>query len=169
MNAEGSDGDAELRSELEELTSQIHATMNEVAALRHPMMDHDRVEAAVDELAAIVAATEVATEHILASAERLEALAESLSEEQAGEIGDTVTHIYEACNFQDITGQRISKVMALLRDVDDRLIAMIRHYGHDRFAQIPAPASARDDSALLNGPSLNKSGLQQDSIDALFG
>ncbi|MCB1971841.1 MAG: protein phosphatase CheZ [Geminicoccaceae bacterium] len=169
MSAEHSDQDAELREELEELTCQIQATMREVATLRHPMMGHDRVEAAVDELAAIVAATEVATEHILAAAEKLDGIAENLDSEQAAEIGSTVTNIYEACNFQDITGQRISKVMALLRDVDSRLLAMIKHYGQDRFAALPAPSNITREASLLNGPALHRNGLQQDSIDALFG
>ena len=161
---------SEFQNELTSLTNKIHATMKEVAAIRHPLMNQDRVETAVDELAAIVAATEIATEQILVAAEKLEMLAGRLEPEHGDEMAVTITSIYEACNFQDITGQRISKVMGLLRDVDDRLIAIIDHFGADRFAQIPAPQKIDpNDTNLLNGPALNDSGLEQNSIDVLFG
>ena len=163
---------ANFQEELQVLTQKIHSTMQEVAGIRHPMMHHDRVQSAVDELAAIVAATEVATDQILEAAEKLETISESINQEGsssfAEELQQTVTGIYEACNFQDITGQRISKVMTLLRDVDERLMAMIELLGRENFAQIELPeSSSSNDQSLLNGPSLG-GGMGQDSVDSLF-
>lgn len=159
-----------LREELEELASKIDATMEEVAAIRHPMMQHDRVNSAVDELAAIVAATEVATEQILDAAEQLEEMTEGLDEVVANKIGEVVTGIYEASNFQDITGQRITKVTSLLRELDDRLASIVETYGEDAFVMIPPPAAAEGDAALLNGPASANTGggMGQDNIDSLF-
>lgn len=166
----------QLQAELQDLSNKIQRTMREVATIRHPMMENDRVQSAVDELGAIVAATELATEQILTAAETIEN-----SFDAAGEAGppaaereaaiEAVTSIYEACNFQDITGQRITRVMTLLRDVDERLVAIIEHVGRDRFiaeATPPEPEPHDSDKALLNGPAAGGSGLQQASIDSLF-
>lgn len=161
----------QLKAELEDLSSTIQRTMREVATIRHPMMENDRVQSAVDELGAIVAATELATQQILTAAETIEASVEAIASGDAEAAVDAVTSIYEACNFQDITGQRITRVMTLLRDVDERLLAIIEHFGFDRFvAEAPPPAAGPEcaDKALLNGPAIAGSGLQQDSIDSLF-
>lgn len=162
-----------LREELFELASKIDSTMREVATIRHPMMQDDRITTAVDELGAIVAATEVATTSILDAAERLEQVSEEVraaGSEKAGEdIVDAVTQIYEACNFQDITGQRVNRVMVLLREIDERLITIISEIGEERFATVPGPEQPEGDHSLLNGPAIANNGLGQASIDALFG
>jgi chemotaxis protein CheZ len=168
----------QLRVELQDLSDTIQRTMREVATIRHPMMENDRVQSAVDELGAIVAATEFATEQILSAAETIESSLESAAADGSGSRTAeretaiaAVTRIYEACNFQDITGQRITRVMTLLRDVDERLIAIIDHVGRDRFiteSQPPAKGPACADEALLNGPATAGGGLQQSSIDSLF-
>lgn len=150
----------ELRAELASLTGRIDDTMREISTIRHPMMEDDRVNCAVDELGAIVAATEVATGEILDVAEKLD---EAVPGPATSEL---TTRLFEACNFQDITGQRINKVMTLLRDIDLRLHAMINALGEDRFEHIPH-ARATGDAALLNGPAVTGA-LAQNSIDALF-
>jgi chemotaxis protein CheZ len=161
-----------LQAELEDLSGTIQRTMREVATIRHPMMENDRVQSAVDELGAIVAATEFATEQILTAAETIEAsVAAAPDNDAAATTVEAVTSIYEACNFQDITGQRITRVMMLLRDVDERLVAIIEHVGRDRFlaeAPPPRPDQRCADKALLNGPATTGTGLQQASIDTLF-
>lgn len=162
----------QLQAELQDLSDTIQRTLREVATIRHPMMENDRVQSAVDELGAIVAATEVATGQILTAAEVIEAsVAGDAGTVDADAAIDAVTSIYEACNFQDITGQRITRVMRLLRDVDERLLAIIDHVGRDRFlAAAPSPDSKKvdEDEALLNGPAPTGTGLQQASIDSLF-
>jgi len=172
MGGEDNDLIDRLTAELLDLSSRIQCTMREVATIRHPLMDNDRVQSAVDELGAIVVATELATEQILAAAESIEGELERASGGDGKAVAiAAVTTIYEACNFQDITGQRITKVMTLLRDVDERLVAIVEHVGADRFAaEPPAPKtpSEGDDTALLNGPAKAGSGLQQHSIDSLF-
>ncbi len=163
-----------LRAELQALSDTIQRTMREVATIRHPLMASDRVQSSVDELGAIVAATELATEQILTAAETIEASLGATAPATADACGAAtvvaaVTRIYEACNFQDLTGQRITRVMTLLRDVDARLVAIIGHVGRDRFAATPPPRPTGGDAALLNGPASAGSGLQQASIDTLFG
>jgi chemotaxis protein CheZ len=63
--------------------------------------------AAVDELNEIVRVTEDTTNTILEEAEEID---------NGGMITDSVAKIYEACSFQDITGQRIGKVVVALKN-----------------------------------------------------
>ncbi|SNB67946.1 chemotaxis protein CheZ [Arboricoccus pini] len=149
-----------LRHELAYMTGKIDDTMREISMIRHPMMSDDRVNAAVDELGAIVAATEVATGEILDVAEKLE---ETVPGAATSEL---TTRLFEACNFQDITGQRINKVMTLLRDIDGRLHSMIATLGEERLEQIPHE-QVSGEAALLNGPAVTGA-LAQNSIDELF-
>ena len=166
---------ATLRHQIESLSSNILMTLTEVATIRHPMMEDDRVLAAVDELDAIVTATEVATDRILTATEELDDLADKLDKgETDGKAGGAAiaaatTAIYEASNFQDVTGQRIAKVMSLLRDVDLRVMAMIRHLGgEEKLFEVAPPTREEGDAALVNGPQSGEGALAQDAIDSLF-
>jgi chemotaxis protein CheZ len=84
-----------------------------------------------------------------------------------------VTRIYEACNFQDITGQRISKVVATLKTIETRLVSLAAAVGHGEGAAKsgkPAPqdGSKGSDAGLLNGPQLPQNATKQDEVDALL-
>ena len=90
----------------------------------------------------------------------------------AADIQERVLQIYEACNFQDLTGQRITKVVNVLRFIEDRVNRMMEIWGGmEAFASIESDESLRrvGDAALLNGPALpNADQATQDDIDALF-
>ena len=165
-----------LEAEVNALSDTIFRTLLEVTMLRHPMMDDDRVLAAVDELDAIVAATEVATDDILTVTEALDDLGARLAAgaidaaAAAAGITTATTAIYQAANFQDVTGQRIAKVVGLLRDVDDRVRAILEHLGGNvDVAHLPPPPRAEGDAALLGGPQSEAEALVQGDIDRMFG
>ena len=89
------------------------------------------------------------------------------------EILERVISIFEACNFQDLTGQRISKVMTTMKFIEQHINAMMDIWGGvDAIkAHIPAQVDSRsDDDKLLNGPKLagDVGHASQDDIDALF-
>ncbi|MFN8734396.1 MAG: protein phosphatase CheZ, partial [Hyphomonadaceae bacterium] len=84
-------------------------------------------------------------------------------------VSDKMMEIFEACTFQDITGQRIKKVVDTLTHIEQRL---------ERFASVMGVEDAeleetledkRKRENLLNGPALNGPEVAQDDIDALFG
>ena len=175
---------ARLQEELAELSAAIDRTKREIAALHYEDNAGDRFEAAGSELEAVVKATEAATDGILAAAERIENLAANLSAAavdagarvQAEEIAEHVVAIFEACNFQDITGQRITKVVQTLEFVEERVAGMMDIWGGARGLAAFAPPRAdsaavtEDEAALLNGPALDEAEghATQDDIDALF-
>ena len=163
-----------LRQELQEMSACIQQTRQEIAALRPAEPGHNRIMAATGELDAIVSATERATTAILTSAERIQALAEGLPEtDEAGrlrrEIEAEAIEILTACSFQDITGQRTTKVVNALRYLEQRVNAMVEIWGPDGRAapRQDGPADRRPDAHLLNGPAL-EGGVSQDEVDALL-
>ena len=169
-----------LKVELDAISDAIQRTKQEIATLHYAGAQGREMARVTDELGAIVMGTEGATNTILAAAERVDELAGNLAARVAGddkeiarEIADQVVSIFEACNFQDITGQRISKVVAAMRFVEERVGQMIEIWGGlESFKEIQTledPARSGD-KALLNGPALedDSSCTSQDDIDALF-
>jgi chemotaxis regulatin CheY-phosphate phosphatase CheZ len=65
----------------------------------------------------------------------------------AEDVQDHLTRIYEACNFQDIAGQRIGKVIETLSAVED---ARTPSNGNGA-ARDAAPGQAAHPGRLLNG------------------
>ena len=169
----------DIRIEIAQMVRMIGRAKQEIAAIKHPRSDDDRVSAASSELDAIVLATETATQDILDANEKIEQLIKEIGGltgddeiihrcEQAGEY---LVNILEACNFQDITGQRITKVIRTLRFIEERILAMINIWGVQAFADLPVPKGefdAESEEALLNGPQLENQGISQADIDALF-
>ncbi len=169
-----------LKTELRALAVCIEQTKHEIAALRPKDSTDDRLIAVTFELDAIVSATETATQQILEGAEKIEGITKEMQSHGVDpyvarlceDVNETVVSLFEACNFQDITGQRITKVVKTLQYIEARINAMIDIWGPDNIADI-VPKAAEDhrdeDSKLLNGPALENQGISQDEIDKLFG
>lgn len=165
-----------LRRELMEMAASIEQARREVAALRPPDGSGDRILSATNELDAIVISTERASFEILNAAERLMELggklrASGADPEICGQIESEVTNIFTACSFQDLTGQRTSKVVNALRYIEQRVIAMISIWGEEGLAGIAVsdePTDHRPDAHLLNGPQLDGHGVSQADVDSMF-
>ena len=160
--------EASLLREVEELGRTITSAKSEIAALRvDDITDHD-IPFATDELDAIVDHTAHATNAILESCEMLDEVAATVSGEAAAKLQEAVTRIYEACSFQDITGQRITKVVGTLKVIEEKVAQIIGTFG----PSIAAPKRGADrvatDADLLNGPQLPAHAMDQSDIDALM-
>lgn len=167
-----------LKTELRGLANSIQQTKSEIAALRPANSDVDRLLVVTNELDAVVSATEGATQTILDSVEQVDTAATAIHSHNpepavarlADEIKENVIAIFEACNFQDITGQRITKVVNTLKFIEERVEAMIEIWGRESFEDLPSPPEVEHedkDAKLLNGPQL--AAISQDDIDKLFG
>jgi chemotaxis regulatin CheY-phosphate phosphatase CheZ len=162
-----------LRQELHDMSVCIQQTRSEVAALRPDESGNNRIMAATGELDAIVTATERATSEILNSAERIQTLISRLPRDAetktiCEELEVQVTEILTACSFQDITGQRTTKVVNTLHYLEKRVNSMIEIWGPEALTALGAVerGDTRPDAHLLNGPSLQ--GVSQDDVDALL-
>ncbi|MGQ3046932.1 MAG: protein phosphatase CheZ [Niveispirillum sp.] len=162
-----------LRNELLEMAASIEHARREIAALRPKDQSNNRLDIATNELDAIVSTTERASIEILQSAERLMEVAGRLKRlgadaDLVSDIENEVTNIFTACSFQDLTGQRTSKVVNALRYVEQRINAMISIWSIEG-VKAPAPAGpvdTRPDAHLLGGP--RDDGVNQNDVDALM-
>lgn len=170
-----------LKSELDQIWDAINQTKHEIATLHVSGFQGKEMTRVTHELDAIVSGTEEATEGILAAAETIDQLAGQLSaklkdDQDLGAIDDIqqkIIAIFEHCNFQDLTGQRITKVVNTLKFIEERIMRMMNIWGGlDSFRDIEVEviAEREGDEALLNGPRIaGESGhASQDDIDALF-
>jgi chemotaxis protein CheZ len=159
--------EAALLAEVEELAQTVANARAEIAKLRADDITGDHIPSATDELDAIVAHTAVATDIILECCEKLDMLGPTLPGEAAQIVQDVTTKIYEACSFQDITGQRITKVVSTLQAIEAKVAHIVEVFRRDAFGSAPAPP-AETETSLLNGPQLPVNAMDQSDIDALL-
>jgi chemotaxis protein CheZ len=169
-----------IKNEIINLSRAIDTTKREIAAIRYKSANFERIADVSGELDEVVADTERATNTILSKCEQIEGLVTAIhrqglaavTAEEVEGMGETIFHIYEACNFQDITGQRINRVVGALKYIEERVDAMMHVWGgKEIFAAIPLPEAEvlSEDEALLNGPArANEERASQEDIDSLF-
>ncbi len=120
--------------------------------------------------------------------EALDALAAGLGErggptraQAAQALRAATTEVYEACGFQDITGQRISKVVGALQAIDRKVARILAAFGDRRTDATGHPGRLAELSAdlspdrrpdlpadLLAGPQLPELAMDQGDIDRLL-
>jgi chemotaxis protein CheZ len=105
------------------------------------------------EIEAAVKTSEQATQKILAAAEEIDQAANNLSAAVKGnseqglaqDIRDRVIAIFEACNFQDLTSQRLAKVKTALAGMEQLVGAVLGELESDRSPAVRGPPLDGDD------------------------
>jgi chemotaxis protein CheZ len=170
-----------LKIELDLIHDAISRTKREIAVLHGKSFNGEEMAKVNGELGAVVGGTEEATQQILEATEAIDQAATALSKVTSPdqqkllseEIQERVVSIFEACNFQDLTGQRINKVMTTMKFIENHITVMMDIWGGvDAIkAHTPVIVDTREgDAKLLNGPKLegDVGHASQDDIDALF-
>jgi chemotaxis protein CheZ len=168
MSGDLSAHETSLLTEVEALGRTIACAKAEIAALRVDDITDNHIPFATDELDAIVEHTATATNAILSSCETLDDVAGTLAGEPAAKLQDATTRIYEACSFQDITGQRINKVVATLKTIEAKVAQIVATFGSGDRAVAIEMAAEPADAALLNGPQHPTVAMDQSDIDKLL-
>lgn len=163
--------DLTVYTELGAMAREIASMKADLSSLNLAGMRTAQIPAAGRELDAIVEATEEATNTIMSSAEAIMAADPDEIDAFQCLVGEKVIDIFQACSFQDITGQRIAKVVATLNALDRRISSLVDRLklmdvGEAEVEETPEEKRARE--LLLHGPQLNGQGVSQDEIDALF-
>lgn len=171
-----------LKVELDLIHEAINRTKREIAVLHGKSFSGDEMTKVTGELGAVVGGTEEATQQILEAAEAIDEAASAMAKPQTADqaarlsqdIQERVVTIFEACNFQDLTGQRINKVMTTMKFIEHHINVMMEIWGGVDAIKAHAPAIVDErvgDARLLNGPKgLGEEGhASQNDIDAMFG
>ena len=167
-----------LRQEFEGLWRYIQRVRQEIAAIDRPADEDHQFNSTGDQLDAIVEATEEATNTIMECMESNEDAVDNLRKrindpDQVAlldQIAANGNEVFKACSFQDITGQRINKVVRSLTYVEERVNALVDLWGKEQLAEVVVRADQEKttDEKLLSGPQLKGKGLLQDDIDKFF-
>jgi chemotaxis protein CheZ len=153
---------------LDHISRYILVTRREIASLRETSARPGLLSGASDELEEVVGEAARATNEIMSAAEAIEQLV--TDQPNAAAVIELVTLIYTACAFQDITGQRIAKVVSTLQGVEAKVIALATACGGE--VELSAldedELAVSDEASLLNGPQLSGRAQTQEDIDRLF-
>lgn len=189
QNQAHSETNEKLYQELGELARYINNAKKELQEVKSSNIAEDHLPSATNQLDAIVQMTEQATSRIMDECdrltmfhndtrERLIAMDPPLEPDTLAGVDDainnaatSVTHIFEACNFQDITVQRIQKVVRALQEIERQVLRMVVVFGlmeNKNKLDAETTAELQEDAVLLNGPQLNGQGLDQDEIDSIL-
>jgi chemotaxis protein CheZ len=180
--------EVQLYGELGELAKFINGARKELRDFQPGLLKDEKIPEASDQLDAIVKTTEAATGQIMDACERLDSAHQQIRdrlmsanppidpdviagvEDSLLETQTHITSIYEACNFQDLTGQRIQKITTALREVERQVMRMVIVFGLRKDNKMDEETKKRfeGDAALLNGPQLPGTGMEQDEIDAIL-
>lgn len=185
MNAQtGESGtiDKKLQSEIFNLIHYIDRLRKEIAGIAQEKNDQTRFEGMADRLDAIMGSTAEATDTILGAMESVDGCVDKLRthpepkdiDALCDQIAEKTIAAMEACSFQDLTGQRVSKVIGSLRFVEDRINAMSELCGREEIESLSqgmeyeGDVDTEDDGVPLEGPQRAGDAVSQADIDALF-
>jgi len=184
MNSLTADGDDNATSGVN-FFLEINALKDFIDKMKEDMSDivpdeiqKDFIPIATDELDEVVLATEEATNKILDTCEEIQTIASTAPPEMKEKIDELTTIIFEACNFQDITGQRITKVVTTLKHIEERVTSLVATFESngmefpkgergDETRVIPNQ-SDDPDRDLINGPQVTEKQVDQSEIDRLL-
>jgi chemotaxis protein CheZ len=174
----GSAEEGRLKRELVGLFGHLNKLRRELATL-HSGREQDFASMS-ETLDDIVENTENASNTILESMEAIDEQVNGLRAKGDPEvnaacdkINDRVNQVFEACSFQDLTGQRIQRLVKGLTFIEDRVNSMIKVWGRDEIAKVidevkheVTPKS--QDQELMHGPQSPSTAINQSEVDKLF-
>lgn len=152
--------------EIQKLAVFIKQTKDEISVIAASGGSKEKDGAALH-LDAVIKATEEAGHTIMDAADAIMAASAGIGGDKEQAINAAITKIYEACNFQDITCQRLSKVIKILDEIDSRINNVLKLFG-PQLADDTTNLKPAEGSQLLNGPQLPDTAPSQADIDALF-
>lgn len=164
-----------LMDEMKDLKEFIQVARQEIQAVQGDVAGTASVQ---EELEAVIQASADATNAILDAVELMQTTIDTLPQSYRNAFQQPTTKIFEACTFQDITGQRIQKVMRVLGGVEGKVEKILEvfsknvggaergNFGKCNATHDSIPVVVTNDTDLMNGPQLEKP--SQDHIDDLF-
>lgn len=179
----------DLFTEIGELAKFINGAKKDLNTVKTGQIADQDIPDASNQLDAIVKMTEAATGKIMDECERMQSVQAMLRErlltidppidpdamagidDSLNDMNTSITFVYEACNFQDVTGQRIQKVVKALTEIERQVLRMVVVFGlaqKEESLDAETKAELMEDVDLLNGPQLEGQGLDQDDIDDLL-
>ncbi len=158
--------DDDLSTEVRAITRHIEKTQIELGELPPKELTFESIPKADEDLREVVASTESATQSILDSAETIMSADPDDLEDYRQTVDNAVVSIFEACCFQDMTGQRISRVAETLGHISEHIKYVTDVINGQGGAHLKPTVKSGD--PLMNGPQSAKDAISQDLADNVF-
>lgn len=176
INPQMSKADQFMHEEIHRLAHHITEAKKEIFSISENSKSEKVIVDASQHLDEVIKATEHASNSIMDAADIIQNNAGGIGGDKEAKIMEATNQIYEACNFQDITGQRINKVIKLLANIEERIAKLDELFGVSESAHAEVAKNGNvlsislpaDDKDLLNGPQLSGQASTQAEIDMLF-
>lgn len=151
------------------LLAYIRAARSALAELAPNHMRVEQLPSAMNEIGMIVETTETAANQIIDAVDLILSLPRDLAPDgYRSAVEEKCSTLIEACAFQDLTGQRSTKVIETLLHIEDKLGKLAVLMGDDEEPPREERETRTGDDVLLNGPAMPGEGVDQDDIDAMF-
>ncbi len=163
--------DSTIHKELRGILLRIEGLRHEIAKVRADDISEHKIPEMGKELSAIVEATEGATDTIMTCAEAVLEIKTDNIKEYKMAVSDQMMHIFEACSFQDLTGQRVTKIVQTVEIIEERINLLCEMLDMGDEAPPAEELNAnqkRNKELILNGPANDGEGVNQSAIDKLF-
>ncbi len=168
-----------IKSVMNLILNKINATKTELESISQMGKERNLggFNAVEDELAAINFDTERATNTIMDGTDAIEGVMRAnkskLNKSVFDEVMSLCHQITMACSFQDITGQRVKKVVEVVQLIDSQILTIERRLNTPVGNQSPVDGhfdgrKTQKERGLLEGPALPSRPVDQAGIDALF-
>jgi len=163
--------DSTIHSELRGILLRIEGLRKEIVKVRADDISNNKIPEMGKELSAIVESTEGATNSIMEAAETVLEIETDNFEDYKQAVSDQMMTIFEACSFQDLTGQRVTKIVQTVEIIEERinLLCEMLDMGDENLPEEELnQKQKRNKELLLNGPANEGEGVDQSAIDKLF-
>lgn len=164
--------DVAVYKEMRDIATYIEKAKGDISNLQANKLKGEHIPVAGRELDEVVAATERATHIIMENAETIMSTDATDHEAYQAAVNAGLMNIFEACSFQDITGQRITKVVGTLKHIEERVAKFASATGvqdsEGVFSTEEMARLKRQKDLILHGPQAEGNGTAQDDIDAMF-
>lgn len=148
----------------------------ELAATKSPPRGAESLDKVCDQLTTVIRETEGAVMTIMSAVEDIDFAVSTLSSQikfkGAQPFFDTISRrtqsISEACTFQDLAGQRLSRAVKSMLMVEGTVNSLVAIVGKNGVQEV-IPLTEDFNETPMDGPALHGQGMRQDDIDALFG
>ncbi|MEM7621137.1 MAG: chemotaxis protein [Pseudomonadota bacterium] len=172
--------DSKIYSEFRAIAEQISSTKAEIAQISTQDVSKGHIPDAGQELAAVVETTEEATHKIMEAAETIMTADPSDISNYYTTVNENIMTIFEACSFQDISGQRIARVVETLDFIDKRISFFAEKIGAGSidapkaddenyyFDEDERQRAERKKDQMIYGPQDTQDAISQNEIDNLL-
>jgi chemotaxis protein CheZ len=154
---------------LYKLIDTIYGSLHEIRGEARGIADNADIPDAALHLRDVLQSTEDATMDILQSANEI--AAQISNGDVPGDVQSSVMahigKIIESCSFQDLSGQRIKRVLKLIDDLQEQLLRLSRNHSGSS-APVTSIVKPKNADPLMNGPQLTANTPSQSDVDSMF-